>query len=710
MAELSTNKARVSQQDRPVYRRDGILPRRQGPDASPQRRDNIDIRAARRSDAGAEAVMRLAQQVNGAFESFQEYKQQKFIYDEKENALKAVGDFNTGNVDTGLMEESVAYKAAYSLSKIEAEMTEAKPRMLQRAQSVIDGYKGADLEELMASVDKVVGEELGGLVSDGNGGVRDLGTAQAFAIASNRIGQLERDTRADALTLGRKRIADNGRSVELARGLAEVRAGGVLDINRMTESLRVYGLNDTQMEETFIELIEVVDKEDPAKAAALSSQLLGLPTGVKALRAPTETTTTTTKMVPTGKLPVSGKIMSRLGDGRNHNGIDIDAKIGDPVEAPAGGKVIKVDPNPNQRAGVHVVIDHGNGVTSSYSHLNSADVAVGDVIRPGQRIATVGNTGNVKRGPNGDGSHLHWVVRNGKQIVNPLEFQFPEYEGQVSTTQVAGPTPDAPPTATVTLPPGFKLSAAGIARLSGVREAAVERTRVLGQRAEQERHEASSEAIYKDILSGSYPTDQRLTEMAERGDISWDMAANFKTAREQKARADRAEAEGREDRALRNANMAADRVVADIALDWRLNGGPKSMAEFHSYIKANRSKLGEGANWLQNYNLLYGVVSSNEARTTGDPDYRMHMSMVKNLFGRPTGLGRVRGTTGGDPNTTLRAQERFRHLVVVEGKRPEEAYGIVAQENGKTKQAKPASELQSVDADLEALAARRGAR
>src|SRR3546814_8444332 len=108
---------------------------------------------------------------------------------------------------------------------------------------------------------------------------------------------------------------------------------------------------------------------------------------------------------------------------RGSVGVDIDGRIGDPVEAPAGGKV-KI--GRDERAGLHVIIDHGNGVVSSYSHLSKVDLKDGDTVRPGQVFAAVGNTGNVQKGKGGDGSHLHYRVKVNGKDVDPLSHQFAE--------------------------------------------------------------------------------------------------------------------------------------------------------------------------------------------------------------------------------------------------------------------------------------------
>ena len=133
---------------------------------------------------------------------------------------------------------------------------------------------------------------------------------------------------------------------------------------------------------------------------------------------------------PTGRLPLQGAITkgfaAHVRDGSP--GLDIDGRIGDAIEAPASGTVLVV--GENARSGRYLVIDHGGGVTSSYSHLSSARVTQGSFVSAGDIIAAVGNTGRVQARGGGDGSHLHYRVKVGGQDVNPLSFRFPEQAAQ----------------------------------------------------------------------------------------------------------------------------------------------------------------------------------------------------------------------------------------------------------------------------------------
>ncbi|MDO5500749.1 MAG: peptidoglycan DD-metalloendopeptidase family protein [Propionibacteriaceae bacterium] len=84
---------------------------------------------------------------------------------------------------------------------------------------------------------------------------------------------------------------------------------------------------------------------------------------------------------------------------RYHTGQDLPAPIGTPIRAAANG--IVVSPNGGGWAGVHVIVQHGNGSTL-YAHMASATVRPGQSVTAGQVIGYVGMTGRTF------GPHLHW--------------------------------------------------------------------------------------------------------------------------------------------------------------------------------------------------------------------------------------------------------------------------------------------------------------
>ncbi len=97
---------------------------------------------------------------------------------------------------------------------------------------------------------------------------------------------------------------------------------------------------------------------------------------------------------------------------RPHYGIDIAAPAGTRVSAPAPGFVALAEPDLFFTGGT-VMIDHGHGLTSVYSHLASLSVAVGDRVARGDELGTVGATGRVT------GPHLDWRVNWFKTRLDP---------------------------------------------------------------------------------------------------------------------------------------------------------------------------------------------------------------------------------------------------------------------------------------------------
>ena len=104
---------------------------------------------------------------------------------------------------------------------------------------------------------------------------------------------------------------------------------------------------------------------------------------------------------------------------KSHQGIDYTIAEGSSVFATADG-VVKEISDKNSTLGKTIVIDHGNGYQTSYSHLLSAFVRRGQKVQRGDVIALTGNSG-LSLAP-----HLHYEVRYNDLRVDPIHYFFME--------------------------------------------------------------------------------------------------------------------------------------------------------------------------------------------------------------------------------------------------------------------------------------------
>lgn len=113
--------------------------------------------------------------------------------------------------------------------------------------------------------------------------------------------------------------------------------------------------------------------------------------------------------------PVRGKVVSTFGDkpnGQRNDGINIGGKAGTSVLAAENGVVIFADSSLSG-FGQMLMVRHAKGYTTLYAHLDSFDVALGDKVRRGQKIAELGSTGDVRT------PQLHFEIRDGAKAVSP---------------------------------------------------------------------------------------------------------------------------------------------------------------------------------------------------------------------------------------------------------------------------------------------------
>lgn len=121
--------------------------------------------------------------------------------------------------------------------------------------------------------------------------------------------------------------------------------------------------------------------------------------------------------------PINSKITSQYGNARIfnkmlksfHSGTDFRAALNSNIKAVNNGIVV-LSKN-RYYAGNSIIIDHGKGIYTSYSHLNKNKVKVGDYIKKGQVIAKSGNTGR------STGPHLHLGLIINGFVVDYLDFK-----------------------------------------------------------------------------------------------------------------------------------------------------------------------------------------------------------------------------------------------------------------------------------------------
>jgi murein DD-endopeptidase MepM/ murein hydrolase activator NlpD len=108
-----------------------------------------------------------------------------------------------------------------------------------------------------------------------------------------------------------------------------------------------------------------------------------------------------------------------LGVNRPHLGVDFAAPMGTPVRAIASGQVVYAGWKGG--SGRYIRIDHGSGIETSYSHLQSISAAV----RPGMRVQVGQKIGAVGASGLATGPHLHFALYRNGVYVNPMTVKLP---------------------------------------------------------------------------------------------------------------------------------------------------------------------------------------------------------------------------------------------------------------------------------------------
>ncbi|MGB0678046.1 MAG: M23 family metallopeptidase [Polyangiales bacterium] len=127
------------------------------------------------------------------------------------------------------------------------------------------------------------------------------------------------------------------------------------------------------------------------------------------------------------RLPLKGRVTGVYGTRRTlngkknqrHWGIDLAARVGKKVRAPAPGVVVFAAKD-IPLSGSLVIVDHGHGLSSSFLHLSRIQVREGQTLRTGQILGRVGSTGRAT------GAHLDWRMNWRGLRVDPVSLLNPK--------------------------------------------------------------------------------------------------------------------------------------------------------------------------------------------------------------------------------------------------------------------------------------------
>jgi murein DD-endopeptidase MepM/ murein hydrolase activator NlpD len=113
--------------------------------------------------------------------------------------------------------------------------------------------------------------------------------------------------------------------------------------------------------------------------------------------------------------PLSGTLSETYNREKKHFAVDVVAPKDTPIKSVANGIVIFAEWT--AETGYVIIVEHKEGLLSVYKHNGSLNKSQGDIVRSGEVIASVGNTGEYTTGP-----HLHFELWDNGNPVNPLDF------------------------------------------------------------------------------------------------------------------------------------------------------------------------------------------------------------------------------------------------------------------------------------------------
>lgn len=274
MTDLSKAQSRTTERrDRQLGRRTAILPERRN--QQPVRTENsASIRDARRGDVGgAEALLQISRQVNGAMRDVKALDDARWLEKEQKLSTQGTLDAAKGEIDEALAAENESYNRAVRMGQVRQRLAGALPKTTAAIEEAIAGQQGMKLEDRLAGVDAAVEATFRGALLDEEGQLMDFGTAEANVYAANKL----QAVRAEAQEKGyaKARTEMDGESVDnfVNFMIEAVRDGEVIDMSSADAILTPTADRDVAKARAF-RGIEQFATTDPEAAVPALERLL----------------------------------------------------------------------------------------------------------------------------------------------------------------------------------------------------------------------------------------------------------------------------------------------------------------------------------------------------------------------------------------------------------------------------------------------------
>lgn len=391
------------------------------PTVGPVQTTNARFRAADNGGGVAGAIARGLQQIGGAVADYAQVQAQIEDGLAKTNAgdrqLTAHSSVSSIVADLKSKPGKLALDA---IPDAEKSIDEALKGVLAQADPRTKRYLAPEIARLRASASNEIGLYA---ASQAKVYQQETGSAKLTNLMEGAIDSASPDERSQFIASARAQVAENARMA----GLNDP------DIIKAEERKAVSGIHlsivdryltgeDVDLAKAYFDANEdgMTGKDRNAALQSLKSPLLARDTdyGVKeimgaSLPADGAGINYSDPLRGAGR-GISSAFGVDRGGGKKHNGVDFPASPGTPIYATGAGKVLRS--GYDDKSGNFVVIDHGNGTTSSYSHMQGASaLKPGDMVTPDTRLGGVGSTGH------STGPHLHMVVKQNGKVVDPTK-------------------------------------------------------------------------------------------------------------------------------------------------------------------------------------------------------------------------------------------------------------------------------------------------